>query len=151
MHFRQNKEIQEMRTKPLYASLALTLAAMFAMPCAQAQMTPNARFNIPFEFTAGRTSLPAGTYQVWPVTPSAIALQNLGSKEAAVILTTSVQSKQINTAPVLVFRQYGDQYFLARILAPQSNYGREVPANRKQKELARNWASPPAETLVAAK
>lgn len=140
-----------MTTKRFCASMALNLAALLAMPCARAQVPSSPQFNIPFEFTAGRSTLPAGLYRVWPVSQSAVAVQNIASNKAAAVITNSTQSKAINQAPALVFRRYGDQYFLAKILASGSNTGREVPANRREKELARNLANPPAQAYVAAK
>ena len=82
---------------------------------AQAQTTNPQRViaNIPFAFTAGRTSLPAGKYTFTVVNPSSdrtvLQIRSVDGHASAMILTNSVSGIVAEKAK-LVFERYDDVY-----------------------------------------
>jgi hypothetical protein len=86
---------------------------------AQAQ-TANAQrvlANIPFTFSVGKTTLPAGKYTITVLNPTSdrkvLQLRSADGRASAIILTTGVQGKPSDDAK-LVFDRYGDRYFFAQ-------------------------------------
>jgi hypothetical protein len=86
---------------------------------AQAQ-TANAQrvlANIPFTFSVGKTTLPAGRYTIAVLNPSSdrkiLQIRSADGRASAVILTTGIQGNASDDAK-LVFDRYGDRYFFAQ-------------------------------------
>lgn len=92
--------------------------------------------NIPFAFTAGETTLPAGEYRVQKMDGnSAVLLIRCTEPRGAVMVGTHAtgggtpqeQSK-------LVFHRYGDQYFLSQVWNAGYSSGRELQISHPEKE-----------------
>jgi hypothetical protein len=90
---------------------ALLLVGVAAPAPARAQGTETVT-NVPFEFTAGDTSLPRDQYRVSPITGPNGAVLVRGLRHGVVLMTILDRSSDRNPAPSLTFRRYGDQYFL---------------------------------------
>ena len=79
---------------------------------AQAQ-TQRLVASIPFEFSAGKTTLPAGKYTITVLNPSSdrkiLQIRNLNGRSSAVVLTRGVISNASDNAK-LVFESDGDRY-----------------------------------------
>ena len=97
--------------------------------------------NIPFDFSVGGEKLPAGKYWI-------SRAQQSNGDTVVQIRSTDLHSNLVRfTIPVLastpaknsslVFRRYGDEYFLAEIWPMGSETGRELPKTRAERELAR--------------
>src|SRR6185503_12132722 len=97
--------------------------------------------NIPFDFSVGGEKLPAGKYWI-------NRAQQSNGDTVVQIRSTDLHSNLVRfTIPVLastpaknsslVFRRYGDEYFLAEIWPMDSETGRELPKTRAERELAR--------------
>jgi len=97
--------------------------------------------NIPFDFSVGGEKLPAGKYWI-------NRAQQSNGDTVVQIRSTDLHSNLVRfTIPVLaaapaknsslVFRRYGDEYFLAEIWPMGSETGRELPKTRAERELAR--------------
>jgi hypothetical protein len=99
---------------------------------------------IPFDFTAGNMSLPAGEYSITPRTDGGILCVS-GTVSNGFIRSHPVETVEAAATTKLVFRQYGDRYFLYQIWVQGNNRGRELPMTRLEKEMA-SKAEP---TLVA--
>ena len=86
---------------------------------AQAQSTSSQRIvaNIPFNFTVGKTSLPAGKYTVTVLNPAsdrrALQIRNINGRSSAMILTTGVIG-DVAESSKLVFERDGDRYVFAQ-------------------------------------
>jgi len=92
------------------------LVAVYLPAAAQSQI----RLNIPFEFSAGGKSLPAGHYTVARVDESDLATWRISNSQSAVIvLTNSLESPNKAHPPSLVFLCAGDRYFLLQIWASE--------------------------------
>jgi hypothetical protein len=125
-----------MKTNVYGALLILALALVVSAPLAQAQT--RARASVPFEFSLNQTSMPAGIYEVSSMSDKVLTVRNLETRDARlVIASVHVQASQAAGTPhaKLVFRKYGDQYFLAEIWNGQSNIGIAFPESKKEREL----------------
>ena len=96
--------------------------------------------HIPFNFTVGEKTLPAGKYVieqnrkdsdvVWVIRHQ----DNVGN---ALVLTRPVRANETVEETKLVFHQYDDLYFLAEFWTAGSNTGREVQTSSREKALER--------------
>jgi hypothetical protein len=125
----------------------LTLAA--AVESAQAQSRINYTANIPFAFTVGNTTLPAGIYTVTEIkTADGAGILQLKAKgrDGLFRLTDRAQVNNPRAGTVLVFNQYGEQYFLAEMWRRGEAEGRLVRKSDRERaiehELARIDGSP---------
>lgn len=107
--------------------LSLTIAiiitgAVFAVSAAAQTSAPQRmRANIPFAFSAGEKTLPAGVYTLSVVNPNsdrqALQIRSQDGHFSAIIQTSVVSGQAVadHDAAKVVFRRYGDQYFFAQI------------------------------------
>ena len=110
---------------------------------AHAQSSRNSqrlRATIPFDFTAGNTLMPAGTYRVHVVNPSSdrsvLQIASADGKSLVMVKTIDVQGQSSENAK-LTFRRYGDQYFLARVWMAAETSGFDMPSSKAEKSLRR--------------
>lgn len=74
------------------------------------------RANIPFEFTVGNATLPAGTYTVSQLAQGVLVIrnENLGSA-AALVMVNSTMTTTPQAGASLFFNRDGNQYFLKQV------------------------------------
>jgi len=97
-----------------FATALLAAASLMAPIGVSAQSRQQA--TIPFDFTVGQRSLPAGTYEITPLGPGVIAVRGWKGKELVSVTTLIISTSEVNKNPnELVFNKYGDQYFLSEI------------------------------------
>ena len=104
--------------------LSLTIAiiivgAAFAVNAdAQSSAPQTMRADIPFAFTVGEKTLPAGVYTLSVINPSsdrrALQIRSRDGRFSAITQTSMSRGKYADEA-TLVFRRYGDRYFFAQI------------------------------------
>lgn len=114
--------------------------------------------HVPFDFVAGGKQLPAGDYNVRRITKeseTALLIQSADGRNTASVITNA--SGREPSRAELVFRQHGDDYFLASVSIPGTASVREVPRSkaeqRRTRELieqagARPVGAPPAQTVT---
>jgi len=98
------------------------------------------KVEIPFDFSIGDKTFPAGAYGVTRVNQDKIMLRlsRDDSREAINILTSPVQAKESPRTGKLVFRRYGNTYFLFQIWEPDDNQGRQLPKSRTERSVERD-------------
>lgn len=108
-----------------------------AVVSVQAQAPSKVEVNIPFEFSAGKTTLPAGVYTIKRMSGNNLRLRSEDGK-ASVILNAPVtaSSSDPNAVERLVFEKYGDQFALSQIWLT-ADTGRQVWTNRKGEKSQR--------------
>lgn len=74
------------------------------------------RATMPFDFTVGSKTLPAGTYTINRFHNDLIEIQDW-DKDASVLTATFSDDAQSKNGAVLIFDKCGDQYFLREVLA----------------------------------
>ena len=117
------------------------LSVMLAAGMAYAQDGLTAlKGDIPFGFIVADKALPAGTYIVKVVSPDIIKIQNTVNRNV-VVFRTIATAKGKEVEPRLVFRRYGERYFLAQIWNG-SREGNEVPRTSKELQVAKNLSAP---------
>jgi len=107
-----------------------------------------AKATIPFDFNVGNTWLPAGTYTLTSATgnPDEIIIRN-GDKNISVI--TMAQADDPHPGPgKLVFRKYGDQYFLHEVLCANCSMNVAFAKSKHEKLAQTHEASIPSTTNV---
>ena len=142
-----------MKKQALRTVTMLSLFLMLAVVSVHAQNHSADRIvvQIPFDFVAGKKTLPAGEYTVKPTLATRVTLirNAAGRREFTTISTIAVPAETMPTAAKLVFHKYGDQYFLSQVWTPERNLGGELPESRAERELARNASKPQTVTIAA--
>jgi hypothetical protein len=102
-----------------------------------AQQNHAIRVNVPFDFNANGTVLRQGTYdisQAWSVNPKVLFVRNIDTNRQAVLVQTTFGDSDGHTR--LLFRRYGDEYFLTAVAMKDHEYDVVVP--RIKSQLANN-------------
>ena len=114
--------------KKSYSTAVLTLTCLLGLGIsARAQDTEGVCVSIPFEFVAGGTRLPAGTYTVGRLSVeafSSIAIRGYGN--SAFVLPIAVDGTPVEQ-PKLSFEHVGDKYFLSEADSPGGVYTFALP------------------------
>jgi hypothetical protein len=129
-------------------SFILVAASLLLASGAKAQGL-HVKANVPFDFTAGNTVYAAGTYDIEGAfgTGSVVKLDSENSQ--GFITPHACSSMEPAKKTVLVFRRVGDEYFLYQIWTEGNSTGRELPAPKREMQLARNGEKS-EEIIVAA-
>jgi hypothetical protein len=117
-------------------SLLLTLSA--ATVHAQSKRST---ITVPFNFTVGHKTLPAGEYIVEPNrkdSNSSWLIQNIKGHDSVLFTTNSVWTSETQKDSRLVFNNYDGQYFLSQIWNAGDNSGRELHMPRLERQLAKS-------------
>lgn len=100
--------------------------------------------NIPFQFSVGNKTLPAGDYTVRQVNPtvhpSVLQFKSKDGSASAMIQMDSVIGKAQENAK-LIFRRYGNQYFFAQAWVDGDNTGLHAPKSRAERAAERELAA----------
>jgi hypothetical protein len=109
--------------------------------------------NIPFAFTAGNATLPAGEYRVEKVQNSspALLIRRTDGSAYMIVMTSAVQVNAPQAQTKLIFHRIANGYFLSQVWTEGNTRGRELPKSAKEKKqrlLARN-ETPDQVTIVA--
>lgn len=124
------------------------LAFFAAVQSANAQSTGHAvTADIPFDFIVGSKTLPSGRYTVTSVTSDGEGLRIISQagNAAAFRLSNAVSEKSDHPKPRMVFRRYGQQYFLAQVWSGDSN-GRQLRPGKKERNLRQELAANASKT-----
>ena len=123
------------KTYRLIAILGLFFG--FAVANVHAQAPSKVEVNIPFEFSAGKTTLPAGVYSIKRMSGDNVTLRSEDGK-SSVILNAPVtdNSTDPNAVERLVFERYGEQFALSQIWLT-ADTGRQVWTNKKGEKSQR--------------
>jgi hypothetical protein len=125
-----------MKTRALVMAGMMALTAMATTRVAQAQ--DQLAVNIPFDFVAGNTQLPAGEYTVTASAPthSIILISRKDSTTSAFIITNAAVSSEPQSESKLVFNRYGNRYFLSQVWEQGNSQGRQLLKSAREKEMS---------------
>ena len=114
----------------------LIVAAMFMAAAGMSLQAEDhyLKANIPFEFRAGQTVMPAGEYVI-EQNGSWLVVRDAAGKNVSTLICFSAYGRTDEAAHV-TFHRYGDTYILNSIW--DGTVGREVNPPRIERELARN-------------
>jgi hypothetical protein len=126
----------------------LGLFFMLAIASVSAQTPSRVEVKIPFDFSAGKAMLKAGTYSIKRTSANSLAIRSTDGKTIALVnAPLTIGSRDSKAGERLVFNQYGDQYFLSQVWLSVDTgrqlftSGAETKAAREYR-LARNDAKP---------
>jgi hypothetical protein len=105
----------------------------------QAQTGYKLEVNIPFDFTAGRTSLRAGIYSVKLVSDNTLLVRSSDGKTNVMVLTRQAEQVGTRKPARIIFNRYGDRYFLSQTFLSEADLGCEVFPSRTERDLAREY------------
>lgn len=136
--------------KRLMSCLSMTtLAVVLAVPLAAQTFRVTA--SIPFDFMVAESSMPAGEYAVQRAGSSGSGAVQISGDDVSVValaLNKRVKPQEKTGQALLVFRRYGDQYFLARVVDGYRSTGVEIPTSRTESELSKTASIGQFETVA---
>jgi len=122
--------------------LALGMLLVLAIGAAHAQIGGDVlKIKIPFNFSVGTQTFPAGEYTLKPLLPHTVLLRNEAGQVLTSVATNSVESSAVQKSVKLVFNGYRGQYFLAQIWKPGESTGQELVKSPSEIEMARKYPS----------
>ena len=121
--------------KSVTMALLLTMTLVTAVATANGQSREYVRAHVPFGFIVGDKTLAAGAYEIVPV-GDALSIKSADSK-AAVIRLAMTTSPNTKKPARLVFRRYGNTYFLSEVWAGGDRVGRRLNESRHERAVKR--------------
>ena len=103
-----------------------------------AQIIGELEVNIPFQFYAGSTKLPAGDYVVHMLDQSDLKIMEISSANGSMSALFQVGDAEANPAPrksELIFNKYGNRYFLAKVFDEGNPDGSKVSESQYEKRV----------------
>ena len=131
--------------------VVMTLVVLSGMAAAQLIGSTKVVAQVPFEFMVANKIVPAGECAVQAITMdgNTLVIRNAEAKVALVSRSSQSEGKQDASNYALVFKHYGDRYFLSGIKLEGSNITYRLPESRAETELRASNASATEETLLA--
>ena len=96
----------------------------------RAQAPSKVVVNIPFEFSANKTTLKAGTYTIKRMSADYLSLRSDDGKSVILNAPVTQTSTDPNAVERLVFNKAGEQYFLSQIWLT-ADAGRQIWTEKK--------------------
>jgi len=131
--------------------LPVILVALSGLMAAQSLSSSTVKANVPFDFMVNNKIIPAGQCVVSSagMTGVALVIRNAEARESAMSASSRDDSGKASASTVLVFKHYGDQYFLSGIRLEGSNVAYSLPESRAEAEL-RAQNVPASQTILLA-
>jgi hypothetical protein len=117
----------------------LGLFFMLAIFSVKAQTPGRVEVKIPFDFSAGKANLKAGTYVIRRTSENALAIRSVDGKTTALVnAPLTIGSRDSKPGERLVFNQYGDRYFLSQVWLSVDT-GRQLFTSGVETKAARDY------------
>jgi hypothetical protein len=146
-----------MNARILRSIVTLALFVAVSAASAHAQSGATMDVSVPFEFHAGRQTLQAGAYRITQVSTRVLELRSDDGRTSVLVeAPLAARTAEARGAARLVFRRYGDHYFLAQVWT-SARTGRELYTSDGERSLVEELeqvtgaAAKPATLAVAAK
>jgi hypothetical protein len=121
--------------------LALCLLTVGGGIVANAQINSDVTIhvNVPFNYTVGDTTLPAGKYEIRTTEdlPNVLDIRSTDGRTSVLVDTENVEAKDrrpVNKSEA-IFEKIGDNYFLSEIWVAGSGSGSELTKSKREKSL----------------
>jgi hypothetical protein len=126
-----------MKKRTFVMTSLLLLSLMAAAQVVEAQ--ESLVVNIPFEFVAGKATLPAGEYRVEKLEKGSVVVLVRGWRPgaSAAVMTMAAQANEPQSDSKLVFNRYGNRYFLSEYWSAGSSRGWQLLKSAREKEISR--------------
>jgi len=102
--------------------------------------TTKIKVDVPFNFVVNRTLMPAGTYMISSVgMGGTLIFQGLDNNALKLVNASYDAASKPSENTKLVFRCYGERYFLSQIWTEGSDRGRRLPKAAAETEVAMDF------------
>ena len=118
---------------------AIAIFAIFfgiSVVVVEAQTASRVAVQIPFEFTAGKTTLKPGIYTIKRMSGNLVQIKNADGKAVMLNAPVNLSSTNPEATERLVFNKYGHEYSLAQIWLTADS-GRELSNQKKSGQRER--------------
>ena len=143
-----------MKKQILRSFLIFGAFAILAVSSVQAQTSNRQTADIPFEFSVGDKTFPAGHYSVTRLNPhsdkAALVIKSEDGRLSKIVLTTPIEAERAQETAKLVFSRYDNQYFLAEVWTPADSTGLGLKKSRSESSLARHAGDKTVERVAIA-
>ena len=131
--------------------VVVTLVLLSGMAAAQLNSSTRVVAQVPFEFMVANKIVPAGEYvvQAFTMDGNTLVIRNTEAKVGLVSTSSQSEGKQDASNYALVFKHYGDRYFLSGIRLQGSKITYRLPESKLEAELRAQTATAREETLLA--
>jgi hypothetical protein len=119
----------------LLLNVALIVAVAMSAPKAHAQVMGSLHVTVPFEFQVGTITLQPGKYIVQPVDESDLTvmeIRNADGSSSAFFEVQSVEARSVPAKDELIFKKYGNHYFLADVFEEGNRSGDKLIQSRNE-------------------
>lgn len=116
-------------------AIALVLASTLIAAGTSSAQQHRVKATVPFYFTVGDFTLPAGTYTIDSATnsPDVLVLRNV-DRDIKIVTTGRSNQSNPQRLSALVFHQYGNQYFLSQIRSEGSSINVDFSPTKAEKK-----------------
>jgi hypothetical protein len=124
----------------LLSFMALFFALTIYPSKAHAQIIGEIEANIPFQFHAGNTKLPAGNYVIHMLDNTDLGIMEITSADGSTSALFEVRNAEAKSTPAkteLIFNKYGNRYFLAKLFDEGNPSGSTVDESRYEKTVSK--------------
>jgi hypothetical protein len=118
--------------------MGLVLAALIYPNQAHAQLVGSMEADVPFQFHAGDTKLPAGKYVIRMLDDSDLTIMEISKADGSVAALFQVHAAVANSSPrksELIFNKYGNKYFLEKLFDEGEADGSQVVESNYEKRV----------------
>jgi hypothetical protein len=120
---------------------ALTLVGVLSLLLAAGSafaQSGQVRANVPFDFVVNKVTLPAGAYSITTEGGGneILVIRGLENHSVRLANANAVETLKAPTQSKLVFRRYGNRYFLSQVWSVNSDRGMEIPKSSLESEIA---------------
>ncbi|MGD0417011.1 MAG: hypothetical protein ABSA80_16750 [Terriglobales bacterium] len=131
--------------------VVVTLVVLSGMAAAQLNSGSRLVTQVPFEFVVANRIIPAGecVVQVATMDGRTLLIRNADANVGLFSTSSLTEGKQGASDYALVFRQYGDRYFLSGIKLRDSKIIYRLPESKVEAELRAQNVPATEETLLA--
>lgn len=117
---------------------------------AQTDIRPLMKVNVPFQFSVGERSLPAGEYLISSVQPErTIRISSVSGKNSAILAVMPLYKVSPAEKTCLKFNHYNGAYFLAAMESAGQDVARTLPRGKLENEIAKKDAAPESTIVLA--
>jgi hypothetical protein len=124
--------------KQIAAKLVLTMTFVFLLTAAGYSQQLILKADVPFDFTVGKKTFPAGEYHVVRLAPHTLGLRDSKGGYLMSVVTEPVVSLNSRANAKLKFESVGGQYLLTEVWPDQSTSGYELLLPKRVNFIAQN-------------
>jgi hypothetical protein len=121
--------------------VAVSVFLMLTIVNVSAQTPAGAEVDIPFDFSAGKASLKAGTYTITRGSNNTLLMRSHSDKKTVLLnAPLTIGSRDFRSGQRIVFNRYGSNYFLTQVWLTVDE-GRQLLPSKAETTAARELAN----------